>query len=109
MGMIESNIPAMRRCVTGALGIKPLRLPFMQIVAVDTVLAILSLFLLKALFAFLTLLATVGHDTSFTYCTPSRFPQTRRTSARHWRQPVFRAGAAGPSRRYSGRPFRSRA
>jgi hypothetical protein len=44
-------------------------------------------------------------ENAITYCcNPSWFPQIRRTSARHWRLPAFPSGAAGPSRRYSGRP-----
>src|SRR5437763_1222013 len=47
--------------VLNFLGVNPLRLPLLYLIAVDPVLAVLSLFLLDARLVFFALLATVAH------------------------------------------------
>jgi hypothetical protein len=59
------------RALRGTLRVNPLRLRLIFVVAVDTVLAILSLFLLDAHPAFFALLATVAHASSPLQCTPA--------------------------------------
>jgi len=45
--------------------VNPLRLPLIRIVAINSVLAILALFLFDASLPFFALLAAVAHDSSF--------------------------------------------
>jgi hypothetical protein len=49
--------------LSGNLGVFPLRLPLVRILAVDPVFAVLPLFLLFPSLAFFTLLATIAHET----------------------------------------------
>jgi hypothetical protein len=67
MGDSNSRTAIVRESRTFAsleLGVNSLRFPLIFAAAIDTILAIFSLFLLDALFAFFALLSTVAHDAS---------------------------------------------
>src|ERR1035437_9015752 len=76
------RLPSCMRALRGTLRVNPQRLRLIFVVAVDTVLAILSLFLLDAHLAFFALLATVAHASSPLQCTPARHGGTRSARVR---------------------------